>query len=157
MKTIEQHYDQYQVDILKLSEIGKEARSLQCQTHIIGANSHANMRVDYEDEHGKPMGLIKAWERSHMRKDGSFVEGMATEDFLLCSNCLPLTIIILILEEALFKIYTLKFFYLQQDAKAKVETLKLSSPSTSCKDDLEDEAFHDVMNGGKIHERSQDF
>ncbi|KAL2905390.1 hypothetical protein RDABS01_004100 [Bienertia sinuspersici] len=140
-KTIEQHYDPVPsghtsndwiklVDYWfspkgqKLSEIGKEARSLQCQTHIMGANSYANMRADYEDEHGKPMGLIEAWERSHMRKDGSFVEGTATEDFL-------------------------------HDAKAKVETLKLSAPSTSCKEDLEDEAFHDVMNGGKIPERPQ--
>ncbi|KAL2933548.1 Polycystic kidney disease 1-related protein [Bienertia sinuspersici] len=56
-----------------------------------------------EEEHGKPMGLIEAWERSH----------------------------------------------------AKVETMKLSAPSTSCKEDLEDEAFHDVMNGGKIPERPQ--
>ncbi|KAL2920770.1 hypothetical protein RDABS01_012261 [Bienertia sinuspersici] len=110
----------------KLSQMGKEARSLQCQTHIMGSNSYANMRADYEAEHGKPMGLIEAWERSHVRKDGSFVEGTATEDFLL-------------------------------DAKAKVETMKLSAPSTSCKEDLENEAFHDVMNGGKIPERPQGF
>ncbi|KAL2896996.1 Seed lectin subunit I [Bienertia sinuspersici] len=45
----------------------------------------------------------------------------------------------------------------QHDAKAKVETLKLSAPSTSCKEDLEDKAFHDVMNGGKIPERPQGF
>ncbi|KAL2937268.1 SAGA-associated factor 73 [Bienertia sinuspersici] len=101
----------------KLSQIGKEARSLQCQTHIMGAN---------KAEHGKPMGLIEAWERSHVRKDGSFVEGTVTQDFLL-------------------------------DAKAKVETLKLSAPSTSCPEDLEDEAFHDVLNGGKIPERPQGF
>ncbi|KAL2927414.1 hypothetical protein RDABS01_001792 [Bienertia sinuspersici] len=69
-----------------------------------------------EAEHGKSMGLIEVWERSHVRKDGSF-----------------------------------------HDAKAKVETLKLSAPSTSCKKDLEDEAFHDVMNGGKIPERPQGF
>ncbi|KAL2943986.1 Heat shock protein 27 [Bienertia sinuspersici] len=66
------------------------------------------------------MGLIKAWERSHVRKDGSFVEGTL-------------------------------------DAKAKVETLKLSAPSTSCTEDLEDEAFHDVLNGGTIPERPQGF
>ncbi|KAL2925368.1 Receptor-type guanylate cyclase gcy-22, partial [Bienertia sinuspersici] len=126
-KTQEQHYDP------KLSQIGKEARSLQCQTHIMGANSYANLRVDYvgtsfnlfdEAEHGKPMGLIEAWEMSHVRKDGSFVEGTMTQDFLL-------------------------------DAKAKVETLKLSAPSTSCPEDLEDETFHDVLNGGKIPERPQ--
>ncbi|KAL2904297.1 Aspartyl/glutamyl-tRNA(Asn/Gln) amidotransferase subunit B [Bienertia sinuspersici] len=87
----------------KLSQIGKEARSLQCQTHIIGANSYANLRVDYEAEHGKPMGLIEAWERSHVRKDGRFVEGTVTQDFLV-------------------------------DAKAKVETFKLSAPSISCVD-----------------------
>ncbi|KAL2892640.1 hypothetical protein RDABS01_008549 [Bienertia sinuspersici] len=75
----------------KLSQMGKEARSLQCQTHIMGSNSYANMRADY------------------------------------------------------------------LDAKAKVETMKLSAPSTSCKEDLEDEAFHDVMNGGKIPERPQGF
>ncbi|KAL2923132.1 4-hydroxy-3-methylbut-2-enyl diphosphate reductase [Bienertia sinuspersici] len=85
--------------------MGKEARSLQCQTHIMGANSYANMPADYEAEHGKPMGLIEDRERSNVRKDGSFVEGMATEDFL-------------------------------HDAKAKVEILKLSAPSTSCKEDL---------------------
>ncbi|KAL2929881.1 SAGA-associated factor 73, partial [Bienertia sinuspersici] len=130
-KTIEQHYDlvpsgQTSNDWIKLvnywfspkgqklSEIGKVARSLQCQTHIMGANSYANMRADY------------AWERSHMRKDGSFVEGKATEIIL-------------------------------QDAKAKVETFKLFTPSTLCKEDLEDEAFHDVMNGGKILERPQSF
>ncbi|KAL2901074.1 Thiopurine S-methyltransferase [Bienertia sinuspersici] len=147
-KTIEQHYDSvpsghtsndwimlvnywFSPKGQKLSEIGKEARSLQCQTHIMGANSYANMQADYvstsfnlfgvnkedlEDEHGKPMGLIEAWERSHMRKDGSF-----------------------------------------HDAKAKAETLKLSSPSTSCKEDLEDKAFHDVMNEGEIPERPQGF
>ncbi|KAL2903507.1 hypothetical protein RDABS01_002217, partial [Bienertia sinuspersici] len=79
-----------------------------------------------EAEHGKPTGLIEAWERSHVRKDGSFVEGTTTEDFL-------------------------------HGAKAKVETMKLSAPSTSCKEDLEDEAFHDAMNGGKIPERPQGF
>ncbi|KAL2923607.1 M-phase phosphoprotein 9 [Bienertia sinuspersici] len=110
----------------KLSQIGKEPRSLQCQTHIMGANSYVNLQTDYEAEHGKPMGLIEAWERSHVRMDGSFVEGTVTQDFLL-------------------------------DAKAKVETLKLSAPSTSCAKDLEDEAFHDVLNGGKIPERPQGF
>ncbi|KAL2933666.1 Seed lectin subunit I [Bienertia sinuspersici] len=107
-KTIEQHYDPvpsghtsndwiklvnywFSPKGQKLSEIGKEARSLQCQTHIMCANSYANMRADYHD------------------------------------------------------------------AKAKAETLKLSAPSTSCKEDLEDKAFHDVMNGGKIPERPQGF
>ncbi|KAL2925613.1 Sugar fermentation stimulation protein-like protein, partial [Bienertia sinuspersici] len=94
----------------------KEARSLQCQTHIMGANSYANLRADYEAEHGKPMGLIEAWERSRVRKDGSF-----------------------------------------HDVKAKVETLKLSAPSTSYEEDLKDEAFHTIMNGGKILERPQGF
>ncbi|KAL2937416.1 Alpha-actinin sarcomeric [Bienertia sinuspersici] len=74
---------------------------------------------------GEPMGLIEAWERSHMRKDGTFIEG-TTGDFL-------------------------------NDAKAKVETLKLSSPSTSYEEDFEDEAFHVVMNGGKIPDQSQGF
>ncbi|KAL2905722.1 mRNA-capping enzyme, partial [Bienertia sinuspersici] len=67
-----------------------------------------------------------AWERSHVRKDGNFVEGTTTEIFL-------------------------------HDAKAKVEILKHSAPSTSRKEHLEEEAFHDVMNGGKIPERPQGF
>ncbi|KAL2894192.1 DNA replication licensing factor mcm4 [Bienertia sinuspersici] len=78
-----------------------------------------------EAEHGKKMGLVEAWERSHMRKDGSFVEGTTTEDFL-------------------------------DDAKAKVESLKLANSSCSSVD-VEDEAFHDLMNGGDIPERPQGF
>ncbi|KAL2904883.1 putative vesicular glutamate transporter vglu-3, partial [Bienertia sinuspersici] len=62
-----------------------------------------------EAEHGKPMGLIEAWERSHVRKDGTFVEGTVTQDFFMRSTY------------------------------------------------LEDEAFHDVLNGGKIPERPQGF
>ncbi|KAL2901825.1 hypothetical protein RDABS01_026907 [Bienertia sinuspersici] len=31
----------------KLSQIGKEARSLQCQVHTMGSNSYANLRTDY--------------------------------------------------------------------------------------------------------------
>ncbi|KAL2901822.1 Suppressor of IKBKE 1 [Bienertia sinuspersici] len=71
------------------------------------------------------MGLVEAWERSHMRKDRSFVEGITTEDFL-------------------------------DDAKAKVESLKLANSSCSSVD-VEDEAFHDLMNGGDIPERPQGF
>ncbi|KAL2896242.1 DNA replication licensing factor mcm4, partial [Bienertia sinuspersici] len=97
----------------KLSQIGKEARSLQCQVHTMGSRTW------------KKMGLVEAWERSHMRKDGSFVEGTTTEDFL-------------------------------DDAKAKVESLKLANSSCSSVD-VEDEAFHDLMNGGDIPERPQGF
>ncbi|KAL2943681.1 DNA replication licensing factor mcm4-A [Bienertia sinuspersici] len=96
----------------KLSQIGKEARSLQCQVHTMGSRTW------------KKMGLVEAWERSHMRKDGSFVEGTTTEDF--------------------------------DDAKAKVESLKLANSSCSSVD-VEDEAFHDLMNGGDIPERPQGF
>ncbi|KAL2944379.1 SPBc2 prophage-derived uncharacterized protein YopZ [Bienertia sinuspersici] len=91
----------------------------------MGSNSYANLRANYEAEHGKKMGLVEAWERSHMRKDGSFVEGTTTEDFL-------------------------------DDAKAKVESLKLANSSCSSVD-VEDEAFHDLMNGGDIPERPQGF
>ncbi|KAL2894904.1 DNA replication licensing factor mcm4 [Bienertia sinuspersici] len=63
----------------KLSQIGKEARSLQCQVHTMGFNSYANLWVDYDD------------------------------------------------------------------AKAKVDV------------DIEDKAFHDLMNGGDIPERPQGF
>ncbi|KAL2898112.1 Phosphoribosylformylglycinamidine synthase subunit PurQ [Bienertia sinuspersici] len=72
------------------------------------------------------MGLIEAWERTHVRKDESFVKGTMTQDFL-------------------------------HDAKPNVETLKLSAPYTSCTEDLEDEEFHDVLNGGKVPERPQGF
>ncbi|KAL2934300.1 putative vesicular glutamate transporter vglu-3 [Bienertia sinuspersici] len=142
-KTQEQHYDPvpgghtsndwikwvnywFSAKGQKLSQIGKEARSLQSQTHIMVDNSYANVRADYEAEHEKPLDLIEAWERSHVRKDGGFVEGTVIQDFLL-------------------------------DAKAKVETLKLFGPSISCVEDLKDEAFHDVLNGGKIPERPQGF
>ncbi|KAL2933428.1 hypothetical protein RDABS01_016547 [Bienertia sinuspersici] len=74
----------------KLSQIGKEARSLQCQVHTMGSNSYANLRADYDD------------------------------------------------------------------AKAKVESLKLANSSCSSVDG-EDEAFHDLMNGGDIPERPQGF
>ncbi|KAL2931131.1 Mitogen-activated protein kinase 2 [Bienertia sinuspersici] len=107
----------------KLSQIGKEARSLQFQAHTMGSNSYANLRADYEAEHGKKMGLVEAWEKSHMRKDGSFVAGTITEDFL-------------------------------SDAKAKVDLLKLNNSSSSSAD-VEDEAFHSLMNGGDIPERPQ--
>ncbi|KAL2923349.1 Mitogen-activated protein kinase 2 [Bienertia sinuspersici] len=74
----------------KLSQIGKEARSLQFQAHTIGSNSYANLRADYSD------------------------------------------------------------------AKAKVDLLKLNNSSSSSVD-VEDEAFHSLMNGGDIPERPQDF
>ncbi|KAL2924259.1 Suppressor of IKBKE 1 [Bienertia sinuspersici] len=71
------------------------------------------------------MGLVEAWEKSHMRKDESFVTGTITEDFL-------------------------------SDAKAKVDSLKLNNSSSSSVD-VEDEAFHFLMNGGDIPERPQGF
>ncbi|KAL2899827.1 Bifunctional NAD(P)H-hydrate repair enzyme Nnr [Bienertia sinuspersici] len=61
------------------------------------------------------MGLVEAWERSHMRKDESFA-----------------------------------------GAKAKVESLNLANFSYSSVD-VEDEAFHDLMNEGDIPERPQGF
>ena len=44
----------------------------------------------------------------------------------------------------------------QHDVKSKVDWLKLRGDST-CEEDLEEEAFHDVMNGGEIPERPQGF
>ncbi|KAL2933225.1 Sterol 3-beta-glucosyltransferase, partial [Bienertia sinuspersici] len=44
----------------------------------------------------------------------------------------------------------------QDDAKAKVESLKLANSSCSSVD-VEDEAFHDLMNGGDIPEQPQGF
>ncbi|KAL2904790.1 Protein GrpE [Bienertia sinuspersici] len=67
------------------------------------------------------MGLVEAWENSHMRKDESFVAGTITKDLL-----------------------------------AKVDSLKLGN-SSSFSVDIEDEAFHDLMNGGDIPEWPQGF
>ncbi|KAL2928792.1 Elongation factor 4 [Bienertia sinuspersici] len=99
----------------KLSQIGKEAHSLQFQAHTMVSNSYANLWADY----------MKAWEKSHMRKDRSFVAGTIKEDFL-------------------------------SDAKDKVDSLKLNNSSSSSVD-VEDEAFHALMNGGHIPERQQGF
>ncbi|KAL2929774.1 Adenylosuccinate synthetase [Bienertia sinuspersici] len=44
----------------------------------------------------------------------------------------------------------------QSDAKAKVDLLKLNNSSSSSAD-VEDEAFHSLMNGGDIPERAQGF
>ncbi|KAL2920873.1 Ligand-dependent nuclear receptor-interacting factor 1 [Bienertia sinuspersici] len=71
------------------------------------------------------MGLVEAWEKSHKRKDGSFVAGTITKDFLC-------------------------------EAKAKVDSLKLGNSSSSSVN-VEDEAFHALMNGGDIPERPQGF
>ncbi|KAL2931815.1 Mediator of RNA polymerase II transcription subunit 26 [Bienertia sinuspersici] len=78
------------VAIAKLSQIGKEARSLQFQAHTMGSNSYANLQADYSD------------------------------------------------------------------AKAKVDLLKINNSSSSSVD-VEDEAFHSLMNGGDIPERPQGF
>ncbi|KAL2930970.1 M-phase phosphoprotein 9, partial [Bienertia sinuspersici] len=111
---------------LKKTFFQPEKKTLEQHYDPVPSGHTTNDWIKLEAEHGKPMGLIEAWERSHVRKDGSFVEGTVTQDFLL-------------------------------DAEAKVETLKLSAPSTSCSEDHEDEAFHDVLNGGKIPERPQGF
>ncbi|KAL2899825.1 Retinol-binding protein 4 [Bienertia sinuspersici] len=64
-KTHEQHYDLvpsghsrsdwiklvdhwFSPKVQKLSQIRKEAHSLQCRVHIMGSNSYANLRADYE-------------------------------------------------------------------------------------------------------------
>ncbi|KAL2904858.1 SPBc2 prophage-derived uncharacterized protein YopZ [Bienertia sinuspersici] len=46
--------------------------------------------------------------------------------------------------------------HILDDAKAKMESLKLANSSCSSVD-VEDEAFHDLMNGGDIPERPQGF
>ncbi|XP_021853203.1 uncharacterized protein [Spinacia oleracea] len=66
----------------KLSEYGKAARAAQNQFHRSGSNSYANQQADYEDEHGKKMSLLALWIKSHSGKDGTFLPGTVTEDFV---------------------------------------------------------------------------
>ncbi|XP_021740694.1 uncharacterized protein LOC110706958 isoform X1 [Chenopodium quinoa] len=65
-----------------LAECGKRARSFLNQYHRCGNNSYANQQADYEDEHGEPMSLLALWIKSHSGKDGSFLPGTDTEDFV---------------------------------------------------------------------------
>ncbi|XP_021761037.1 uncharacterized protein LOC110725877 isoform X2 [Chenopodium quinoa] len=65
-----------------LAECGKRARSFLNQYHRCGSNSYANQQADYEDEHGEPMSLLALWIKSHSGKDGSFLPGTDTEDFV---------------------------------------------------------------------------
>uniref|UniRef100_A0A803LY54 Uncharacterized protein n=1 Tax=Chenopodium quinoa TaxID=63459 RepID=A0A803LY54_CHEQI len=74
-----------------------------------------------EDEHGEKMSLLALWIKAHTGKDGSFLPGTVTEDFV-------------------------------DDAKAKVEQLRLINPSKS-QQELEDEAFELTMHGGEIPDR----
>ncbi|KAL2895031.1 Kinase-interacting protein 1 [Bienertia sinuspersici] len=68
---------------LNLSECGKKARAFLNQYHRSGSNSFANQQVDYEDEHGEKMSLLALWIKSHMGKDGSFLLGTDTNDFVV--------------------------------------------------------------------------
>ncbi|KAL2904735.1 Alpha-2-macroglobulin, partial [Bienertia sinuspersici] len=65
-----------------LSECGKKARAFLNQYHRSGSNSFANQQADYEDEHGEKMSLLALWIKSHMGKDGSFLPGTDTNDFV---------------------------------------------------------------------------
>ncbi|KAL2899695.1 ATP synthase subunit b [Bienertia sinuspersici] len=65
-----------------LSECGKKARAFLNQYHRLGSNSFANQQADYEDEHGEKMSLLALWIKSHMGKDGSFLSGTDTADFV---------------------------------------------------------------------------
>ncbi|KAL2933183.1 Ribosomal RNA-processing protein 8 [Bienertia sinuspersici] len=67
---------------LYMSECGKEARASRSHIHISGGKSYANIRADYEDKHGEEMSLVQLYEDVHLRKDGSFIEGTDTQDFL---------------------------------------------------------------------------
>lgn len=107
-----------------MSQLGKAARAAQNQVHTLVTTSYANIRADYEDEHGEEMSLIELWEATHKRKDGTYLEGTDTSDFL-------------------------------EDAKAKVDSLKLCNP-TMPRVDVENEAFQAVMNGDEVPERPRD-
>ncbi|KAL2933404.1 hypothetical protein RDABS01_016523 [Bienertia sinuspersici] len=65
-----------------MSECGKEARASLSHIHISGGKSYANIRADYEDKHGEEMSLVQLYEDVHLHKDGSFIEGTDTQDFL---------------------------------------------------------------------------
>ncbi|KAL2943064.1 tRNA-splicing ligase RtcB [Bienertia sinuspersici] len=67
---------------LNLSECGKKARAFLNQYHRSGSNSFSNQQADYEDEHGEKMSLLALWIKSHMGKDGSFLPGTNTNDFV---------------------------------------------------------------------------
>ncbi|XP_056688608.1 uncharacterized protein [Spinacia oleracea] len=66
----------------RASECGKAARASQNQFHRSGSDSYANQQADYEDEHGKKMSLLALWVKSHRGKDGTFLPGTVTEDFV---------------------------------------------------------------------------
>ncbi|XP_021755723.1 uncharacterized protein LOC110720933 isoform X2 [Chenopodium quinoa] len=104
-----------------LATCGKAARASLNQLHRCGSNSFANKQADHEDEHGEKMSLLALWIKAHTGKDGSFLPGTVTEDFV-------------------------------DDAKAKVEQLRLINPSKS-QQELEDEAFELTMHGGEIPDR----
>ncbi|KAL2923397.1 Alpha-2-macroglobulin, partial [Bienertia sinuspersici] len=65
-----------------LSECGKKARAFLNQYHRSGSNSYANQQADYEDEHGEKMSLLALSIKSHTGKDGSFLSGTDTNDFV---------------------------------------------------------------------------
>ncbi|KAL2905222.1 Vacuolar fusion protein MON1 [Bienertia sinuspersici] len=70
-----------------LSECGKKARAFLNQYHRSGSNSYANQQADYEwiyfeDEHGEKTSLLSLWIKSHTGKDGSFLSGTDTNDFV---------------------------------------------------------------------------
>ncbi|KMT06103.1 hypothetical protein BVRB_7g164200 [Beta vulgaris subsp. vulgaris] len=71
------------------------------------------------------MSLIELWEATHKRKDGTYLEGTYTSDFL-------------------------------ENAKAKVDSLKLCNPSMPCVN-VENETFQTVMNGHEIPERPKGY
>ncbi|KAL2943057.1 hypothetical protein RDABS01_031405, partial [Bienertia sinuspersici] len=69
-------------ELANLSECGKKARAFLNQYHRSGFNSFSNQQADYEDEHGEKMSLLALWIKSHMGKDGSFLPGADTNDFV---------------------------------------------------------------------------
>ncbi|KAL2895404.1 Multifunctional 2-oxoglutarate metabolism enzyme, partial [Bienertia sinuspersici] len=65
-----------------LSECGKKARAFLNQYHRSSSNSYSNRQADYEDEHGEKISLLALWIKSHTGKDGRFLSGIDTNDFL---------------------------------------------------------------------------
>ncbi|KAL2903760.1 hypothetical protein RDABS01_002470, partial [Bienertia sinuspersici] len=61
----------------------KLTRAFLNQYHKSSSNSYANQQADYEDEYGEKISLLALWIKSHTGKDGFFLSGIDTNDFVL--------------------------------------------------------------------------
>ncbi|XP_074283755.1 uncharacterized protein LOC141608291 isoform X1 [Silene latifolia] len=66
----------------RYSDCGKEARALQNYVHTSGAKSYANIRASFEERNNREPSVLEMFRSTHQKKDGTFVKGTVTEDFL---------------------------------------------------------------------------